>query len=112
MPGRYEETFRRSLDNPEGFWAEAAEAIQWEKRWDKVLDRSRAPFYRWFVGGRLNLAWNALDRHVDGGRGERKALVYDSPVTGTVRSFTYRELLQRVASIAGGLQALGVEKGD
>ncbi len=112
MPGRYEETFRRSIVDPEGFWAEAAEAVVWERRWDKVLDASRAPFYRWFVGGRLNIAWNALDRHVEGDRAEQKALIYDSPVTGTIRSFTYRELRDRVANVAGGLQALGVGKGD
>jgi propionyl-CoA synthetase len=112
MPGRYEETFRRSLAEKERFWAEAAEAVRWEKRWDKVLDESRAPFYRWFAGGRLNIADNALDRHVGGGRAEQVALIYDSPVTGTKRSYTYRELRDRVAKIAGGLRKLGVEPGD
>ncbi|MBX6367684.1 MAG: propionyl-CoA synthetase [Rhodospirillales bacterium] len=112
MAGRYEETFRRSLADKERFWAEAAEAVRWEKRWDKVLDDSRAPFYRWFTGGRLNICDNALDRHVEGGRAEQAALIYDSPVTGTKRSYTYRELRDRVARIAGGLRKLGVERGD
>jgi propionyl-CoA synthetase len=112
MAGRYEETFRRSLAERERFWAEAAQAVRWEKRWEKVLDESRPPFYRWFVGGRLNIADNALDRHVEGGRAEQAALVYDSPVTGTKRSYTYRELRDRVAKIAGGLRKLGVEPGD
>ena len=78
----YQETYRRSIERPEEFWAEAAEAIDWERRWDLVLDESRAPFYRWFPGARLNTCWNALDRHVERGRAEQTALIYDSPVTG------------------------------
>jgi propionyl-CoA synthetase len=112
MPGRYEETFRRALADKERFWAEAAGAVRWEKRWDKVLDDSRAPFYRWFAGGRLNICDNALDRHVEGGRAEQAALIYDSPVTGTKRSYAYRELRDRVARIAGGLARLGIGPGD
>src|SRR3954451_15737655 len=88
----YPETYRCSLERPEEFWAEAAEAIDWERRWDRVLDASRPPFYRWFAGGRLNTCWNAVDRHVAAGRGERVALIWDSPVTGQVRHFTYLEL--------------------
>src|SRR5215472_5467186 len=84
MTSRYEETHRRSLADPEGFWAEAAAAIDWERRWDRVLDDRNPPFYRWFRGGRLNMCWNALDRHVAAGNGERVALIYDSPVTDTV----------------------------
>ena len=97
------EIYRRSLDRPEEFWAEAAEAIDWDQRWDRVLDDSRPPFYRWFTGARLNTCWNALDRHVAAGRGERVALIYDSPVTDTVASFTYRQLRDRVARFAGAL---------
>src|SRR6266478_969969 len=88
----YAETYRRALKEPEAFWAEAAEAIDWEKRWDRVLDDSRPPFYRWFSGGRLNTCWNALDRHVAGGRAEQIALIYDSPVAATKQSWTYRAL--------------------
>jgi propionyl-CoA synthetase len=108
----YLETYRRSLEDKEGFWAEAAEAIDWERRWDKVLDDSRPPFYRWFPGARLNTCWNALDRHVAAGRGERIALIWDSPVSGRVERFTYRELKDRVAAFAGVLKGLGVEKGE
>jgi propionyl-CoA synthetase len=108
----YAETYRRSLAEPEAFWAEAAEAIDWERRWDRVLDDSRPPFYRWFSGARLNTCWNALDRHVAAGRGERTALIWDSPVTGQIERFTYRALLDRVARFAGVLTGLGVKPGD
>jgi propionyl-CoA synthetase len=108
----YLETYRRSLEKPEEFWAEAAEAIDWEKRWDRVLDASRPPFYRWVAGGRLNTCWNALDRHVAAGHGERLALVWDSPVTDQIVRFTYRDLRDRTARFAGVLQGLGVKTGD
>jgi propionyl-CoA synthetase len=110
--GLLAETHRRSLDDPEGFWGEAATAIEWVEPPQRVLDDSRAPFYRWFAGGRLNTAWNALDRHVEGGRAGQPALVYDSPVTGAKKAFTYRELRNAVAQFAGALRARGVERGD
>jgi propionyl-CoA synthetase len=112
MASRHEEEHRRSLADPEGFWAEAAAAIDWDKSWDRVLDQSRPPFYRWFSGGRLNTCWNALDRHVERGRAEQTALIYDSPVTGQVKRFTYRELRDATAKVAGALAALGVTRGD
>ncbi|MGA8403164.1 MAG: AMP-binding protein, partial [Stellaceae bacterium] len=111
MPG-IAEVYRRSLDRPEEFWAEAAGAIDWERRWDRLFDDRKPPFYRWYSGARLNMCWNALDRHVAAGRGDRVALIYDSPVTDTVASFTYRELRDRVARFAGALSGLGVVKGD
>ena len=92
MPS-YAETYRRSIERPEEFWAQAAEAIDWERRWDRVFDASRPPFYRWFEGARLNTCWNALDRHVAAGRGDRIALIWDSPVTGQIRHFTYLAIL-------------------
>jgi propionyl-CoA synthetase len=110
--GRYDEVYRRSLRDPDGFWGEAAEAIDWERRWDRVLDDSSPPFYRWFRGGRLNTCWNALDRHVAAGRASQLALIYDSPVTGTVARWTYRQLRDEVALLAGALKAHGVGKGD
>src|SRR5712691_3377012 len=112
MTGRYETTYRRAMADPVGFWGDAAAAIDWERRWDRVLDDSNKPFYRWFAGGVLNTCWNALDRHVEGGRAEQAALIYDSPVTQTLRSFSFRELRDEVARCAGALAALGVTKGD
>ena len=109
---RSEELRRRSLEDPEGFWAEAASAVSWSRPWTKVLDDSRKPFYRWFVGGELNTCYNAIDRHVEGGRGDQLALIYDSPVTNTIRTFTFRELGDEVARFAGALSALGVARGD
>src|SRR5258708_3288407 len=85
MTSRYHEAHRRSLEHPEAFWTEAAGAIEWEGRWDRVLDFDHPPFARWFTGGRLNVCHNALDRHVAEGRGAQTALIYDSPVTGTVQ---------------------------
>ena len=110
--GSYQETFKKSIENPEEFWAEAAESIDWYKKWDTVLDSSDPPFYRWFRGGEMNTCYNAVDRHVENGRGEQTAIIYDSPVTDTVRKITYRELLEQVAALAGALKAQGAEKGD
>ena len=112
MTGRYEQTYARSINDPSAFWAEAAEEISWYKKWDTVLDESRKPFYRWFKGGELNTCYNAIDRHVENGRGDQVALIYDSPVTQTIQSFTYRDLQTRVAKCAGALASLGVGKGD
>jgi propionyl-CoA synthetase len=125
MTTGYAETYRRSLERPEEFWAEAAEAIDWERRWDRVLDATEAaPTLpspargggsgrgRWFAGARLNTCWNAVDRHIAAGRGERIALIWDSPVTGRIERFTYRELRDEVARVAGMLAGLGVVKGD
>ena len=112
MGGAYEATYREWLRDPEGFWARAAESIHWYKKWDQVLDASRAPFYRWFSGGLLNTCYNLLDVHVENGRAEQVALIYDSPVTGVVKSYSYRELLNDVALFAGALRNQAVEKGD
>ena len=110
--GAYEEIFKKSIENPEEFWAEAAEGIDWYKKWDTVLDRSNPPFYRWFSGGEMNTCYNAVDRHVENGRADQPAIIYDSPVTDTIRKITYRELRDAVATFAGALKGLGVEKGD
>ncbi len=108
----FREIHARSLADPSGFWAEAAEAIDWTRTWDKVLDDSNAPFYRWFPGGELNTCYNAVDRHVEQGHGDRAAIIYDSPVTDTKARITYAELLNRVSRFAGVLAAQGVGKGD
>ncbi len=110
--GAYADAYRRSLDDPEGFWGQAARAIDWTRAPTQVLDRSNPPFYRWFPDGELNTCYNALDRHADGGRADQLALVYDSPVTGTVRRYTYAELRDETARFAGALRGLGVGKGD
>jgi propionyl-CoA synthetase len=112
MSSTYEQVYARSMKDPEGFWAEAAEDIHWDKKWDKVLDAANPPFSRWFVGGELNTCYNAVDRHVEAGRGDQPALIYDSPVTDTLKTFTYSELRDKVARCAGMLRGLGVEKGD
>ncbi len=108
----YEDVYRRSLDDPEGFWREAANDIEWIEPFDRVLDRSAAPAPRWFAGGVLNTCANAVDRHVADGRGDQLAIVYDSPVTATVRSLTYTALRDEVARVAGAFALLGVTKGD
>jgi propionyl-CoA synthetase len=102
----------RSLLEPESFWGEAAQGITWFRRWDRVLDDSRPPFYRWFSGGVLNTCYNAVDRHVARGRGKQTALIYDSPVTGTIRTYTYGELVDEVARLAGALRNQGLQQGD
>jgi len=109
---KYRAMHARSLKDPEGFWAEQAAALDWSTPWDKVLDASNPPFTRWFPGGELNACHNALDRHVERGRAEQVALIYDSPVTGTKKNFTYRALRDDVAKLAGAIAAQGVGKGD
>jgi propionyl-CoA synthetase len=112
MRSVYDEQYARAARDPEGFWAAAAEDLYWDKRWDRVFDDSRPPFYRWFSGGMLNTCYNALDLHVDRGRGKQPALIYDSPVTQTTRVFTYLALRDEVARFAGALRRQGVDKGD
>ena len=110
--GDYQAAYDRSISDPEGFWGEIAEDIHWVRKWDKVLDDSNKPFYRWFVGGELNTCYNCVDLHVENGRGDQAALIYDSPVTGTQRTITYARLQDDVARFAGALRAEGVVKGD
>lgn len=112
METKYETEYGRWLEDPEGFWAHAAESIHWYKKWDQILDTSRTPFNKWFAGGVVNTCYNALDVHVENGRAEQTALIYDSPVTGVIKTYTYRSLLGEVALFAGALQRQGVEKGD
>ena len=110
--GGYQELFSASINDPETFWAQAAQAVSWLRPPQQVFDDSRPPFYRWFPDATLNTCANALDRHVAGGRAEQAALIYDSPVTGVKRTYTYRELLDQTARFAGALRDLGVAKGD
>ena len=108
----YSATHRASIETPEEFWAKAAEGIDWDQRWDSVLDNPDPMTYRWFSGGRLNTCYNALDRHVERGRGDQAAIIYDSAVTDSKRTISYSELLSEVANFAGVLAAQGVSKGD
>ena len=112
MSSLYDQVYARSINDPVSFWAEAAEEIHWYKKWDKVLDESNKPFYRWFTGGEVNTCYNAVDRHVEKGRGSQVGLIYDSPVTQRTQSFTFQDLQTRVAKCAGALASLGVSKGD
>jgi propionyl-CoA synthetase len=108
----YADVYARSLTDPTGFWRDAATAIDWATPPATILDDSRPPFYRWYPGARLNTCFNALDRWVDAGRGGQLALIYDSPVTDTIRRYTYEELRDEVGRFAGVLRGLGVERGD
>ncbi|MEU4427911.1 propionyl-CoA synthetase [Actinoplanes sp. NPDC024001] len=110
--GAYREAYHRSITDPDGFWREAATAVDWHRDPERILDDSEAPLFRWFPDAELNTCHNALDRHVDAGRGDQPALIYDSPVTGAVRSYSYRELRDEVAIFAGALRRLGVTPGD
>ncbi len=112
MGSTYAALYERSLREPDGFWAEVAQELRWDRTWDRVLDADNPPLYRWFPGGQLNTCFNAVDRHVQAGRGDQPAIIHDSPVTGTKRTITYAELLDLVGRFAGVLRAQGVGKGD
>ncbi|MCV2866937.1 propionate-CoA ligase PrpE [Defluviimonas sp. WL0075] len=108
----YQETYARWKSDPEAFWMEAAEAIDWVEKPSRALSAERAPLYEWFTDAKVNTCWNAVDRHVEAGRGDQLAVIHDSPITHSTKGITYRELRDRVASLAGALRAKGVEKGD
>ncbi|WP_232715474.1 propionyl-CoA synthetase [Gordonia metallireducens] len=110
--GQYSEAFTQAVDDREGFWLEAAKAVDWTTEPTRALDDSAAPFYRWFPGGELNTSYNALDRHVAAGQGDRTALIWDSAMVGEVRRYTYAELLDEVSRFAGVLAARGITAGD
>lgn len=110
--GSYQDAYEASISDPDRFWGEQADLVDWFSKPKTVLDRSRPPLYRWYTGGRINTCYNALDRHVIKGRADQTALIYDSAVTGTQRSYTYAELLEKVGAFGGALRGLGVEPGD
>ncbi len=112
MAGEYDVVYQHSCDDPEAFWRQASSGIDWYTEPEIIVDDNEPPFIKWFPDGVLNACYNALDRHVEGGRADQLALIYDSPVTDTRQSFTYRELLERVSCFAGALKARGIEKGD
>ena len=108
----YKDIYAGWQADPEGFWMQAAEAIDWVKAPSRALDDSKAPLYEWFTDAEVNTCWNAVDRHVEAGRGQQLAIIHDSPITHATKGITYAELQKRVASLAGALRAKGVEKGD
>jgi propionyl-CoA synthetase len=112
MPNLYTEAYDQSLNDPDAFWGKIAEDCHWYKKWDKVLDDSNKPFYRWFTGGELNTCYNAVDLHVENGMGDNNAIIYDSPVTKTIQKITFSELKEKVSKFAGVLVSKNVKKGD
>ena len=108
----YSDIYATWQADPESFWMEAAEAIDWDRKPTKALTDDKAPLYEWFADGMVNTCWNAVDRHVAAGNGARTAIIYDSPITGTKRKISYAELQDKVARLAGALKAKGIEKGD
>ncbi len=112
MSNLYAQAYDQSINDPEEFWGSIAEDCHWYKKWDKVLDDSNKPFYRWFTGGETNTCYNAVDLHVDNGMGDQTAVIYDSPVTDTIRKYTFSELKDEVSRFAGVLSSKGVAKGD
>ncbi|XP_029046528.1 acyl-CoA synthetase short-chain family member 3, mitochondrial [Osmia bicornis bicornis] len=109
---KYEEAHKESIENPEKFWGEVAKCVDWSKPWKKVLDNTKQPFTKWFVGGELNACYNAVDRHVYAGNGNKTALIHDSPLTSTIRRVTYNDLMEKTSLLAGALADMGVRKGD
>jgi len=110
--GAYQNAYDESIHNPEAFWGRAAEDVVWYKKFSKVLDDTNRPFYRWFVDGELNTCYNAIDYHVEQGRGDQTAIIYDSPVTNVIKKLSYRDLRDKVARFAGLLKASGIGPGD
>ncbi len=112
MSNSYADIYEKSITDPDGFWGPVAEDCFWYKKWDKVLDDSNVPFYRWFTGGQTNTCYNCVDLHVENGLGEQNAIIYDSPVTDSIKKYTYNDLKKEVSLFAGALAAKGVTKGD
>lgn len=108
----YKEIYKSSIENPEAFWAEKADLIAWYEKPKEILSKDENGFYRWYKGGKLNTSYLALDYHVENGRGDQTALIYDSPVTNVIKKYTYRELRDQVALFAGVLKNHGLSKGD
>jgi propionyl-CoA synthetase len=112
MSDLYAQAYDQSINDPDGFWGSIAEDCYWYKKWDKVLDDSAKPFYRWFTGGETNSCYNAVDLHVENGMADQDAIIYDSPVTDTIKKYTFSDLKDQVSRFAGVLASKGVTKGD
>ena len=112
MNNNFKKIYENSIKEPENFWREIADDIFWFKKPKKILNKSKPPFYKWFEDGITNTCYNALDIHIDGGRGDKTCLIYDSPITGNKKQFTYKELREKVSKFAGALTNQGIKKGD
>ena len=112
MSENFNEIYQESIKNPEKFWQDASHDIFWFKKPTKILNKSNPPFYKWYEDGVTNTCYNALDYHIDNGKGDKTALIYDSPITGNKDKFTYNELRSKVSKFAGALKNQGVNKGD
>ena len=112
MSDKFNEIYRKSIEDPENFWRKAADDIFWFKKPTKILNKSNPPFYKWFEDGFTNTCYNALDVHIDNGQGKKTALIYDSPITGSKSKLSYEELRSKVSKFAGALTNQGVGKGD
>ena len=112
MSDKFKKIYEESIKNPEKFWKEASEDVFWFKKPTKILNKSNPPFFKWYEDGVTNTCYNALDFHIDQGKGKKTALIYDSPITGSKSKFTYEELRSKVSKFAGALKDQGVNKGD
>ena len=112
MSDKFNEIYRKSIESPEKFWQEASNDIFWFKKPTKILNNSNPPFYKWYEDGVTNTCYNALDFHIDQGKGKKIALIYDSPITGNKSKLTYEELRSKVSKFAGALRNQGLNKGD
>jgi len=112
MSSPFKQIYDQSINKPEEFWQNVSEDIFWFKKPTQILNKDKPPFYKWFCDGVTNTCYNALDIHIDQGRGERIALIYDSPITGNKKKFTYNGLKEKVSRFAGALKNQGVNKGD
>ena len=108
----YHALYQSWKDDPEAFWLDAARAIDWDEFPSAALNAENAPLYEWFTDGVVNTCYNALDRHVENGRGDQVAVIYDSPITGRQSKTTYSEMLDKVARLAGAMQSKGITTGD
>ena len=112
MKVSFNKIYQESVQNPEKFWQNVSEDIFWFKKPTKILDNSNPPFYKWFGDGVTNTCYNAIDTHIDQGKGDRTALIYDSPITNYKAKFTYNELREKISKFAGALDNQGIKKGD
>ena len=112
MGKKFNQIYDNSIKNPEDFWKDVSEDIFWFKKPTKILNKSNPPFYKWYEDGVTNTCYNALDVHIDQGKGEKVALIYDSPITGNKAKFTFNQLKDKVSKFAGALGNLGIKKGD